>query len=245
MQWLHRTLGRPAGELALDEALLESAAAGGSGEVLRLWESPTPFVVLGRSSRVDEEVDRTACRDRKVPILRRVSGGLTIVTGPGCLMYAVVLSIDKRPELASIDAAHRLVLDRVALALREAGSAAERAGVSDLVLPARDASGPLRKCSGNSLRVRRNWLLYHGTLLYDFDLTQIQTLLRQPPRAPDYRAGRPHELFVANAAVDRQALVDALAGVWGAREPFTADIGHRVDTLVTQRYAREDWSLSR
>ncbi|MEN1679456.1 MAG: lipoate--protein ligase family protein [Planctomycetota bacterium] len=245
MQWLHRTLGQPAAELALDEALLEAAIDGESGEVLRVWESTQTMVVLGRSSRVDDEVYQEACGERGVPVLRRVSGGLTIVTGPGCLMYAVVLNAMRRPELAQIDAAHRYVLDRVAAALRQAGAPAEHAGTSDLVLPPGDGAGPLRKCSGNSLRVRRKWLLYHGTLLYDFDLPLIATLLRQPPRAPEYRAGRGHDAFVANAAVDRQALIEALADAWQADEPFRASLDERVDALVRERYARSDWNLAR
>ena len=47
---------------------------------------------------------------------------------------------------------------------------------SDLVL------GDL-KFSGNSARCRRRWLLYHGTLLYDFPLALVARCLKMPPRA--------------------------------------------------------------
>ena len=51
---------------------------------------------------------------QRIPILRRSSGGAAIVAGPGCLMYAVVLSYEARPELRDISRAHAFVLDRLA-----------------------------------------------------------------------------------------------------------------------------------
>ncbi len=51
MELLELTLATPEENLALDEALLDEAeAAGRPSEVLRLWESILPAVVVGRSS---------------------------------------------------------------------------------------------------------------------------------------------------------------------------------------------------
>lgn len=246
MRLLDLTLPTPEQNLGLDEWLLEQAIAGQTGEVLRLWEPPTPVVVMGRSTRAEQEVDLAACRQHGVPVLRRVSGGATIVTGPGCLMYAVVLSAAERPELHSLERSHEAVLGRVIEAIRVAGGDAKKDGTSDLV----DAStGPLakqrRKVSGNSLRVKRDWLLYHGTLLYDFDLPLIPTLLRTAPRQPAYRAGRDHGAFVANLPVDGLRLRSALAEVWRASEPMTIGELQPIVALVASRYGRDDWNFSR
>ena len=57
MLQLDMTLPTPAENLALDEALLETAEAeGDAAEYLRLWESPVPCVVIGRASRLAGEV---------------------------------------------------------------------------------------------------------------------------------------------------------------------------------------------
>ena len=99
MQCLELTLPGAAENLALDEALLEEAeTAPRPTETLRLWEPRSPSVVLGRSSQIDIEVRRDACRELDVPVLRRVSGGATVVAGPGCLMYALVLDSRLRPD---------------------------------------------------------------------------------------------------------------------------------------------------
>ena len=79
MHLLDLTLGTPAGNLALDEALLEEAEASAEPrEALRLWESPEPLVVLGRSSQIALEVNLAGCQSRGIPVLRRTSGGAAL-----------------------------------------------------------------------------------------------------------------------------------------------------------------------
>ena len=170
MKLLDLTLPTAAENVALDEALLEQAEAGDGSEILRFWEPDEPLVVIGRSSRISLEVNRQACQRDQVPVIRRTSGGLAIVGGPGCLMYGVVLDMEKRPELRSIDQAHCFVLKRVLAAIREHKIDAVCQGHSDLTLDN-------LKFSGNSLRMRRRFLLYHGTLLYDFPLDLISRYL--------------------------------------------------------------------
>ena len=119
MRYLDLTLPALAENLALDEALLEEAeTAAQPVETLRLWEARQHAVVLGRSSRMAVEVRGDVCRDLHVPVLRRISGGAAVVVGPGCLMYAVVLSLRLRPQLRFIDQAHAQVLGTIAAALR-------------------------------------------------------------------------------------------------------------------------------
>jgi lipoate-protein ligase A len=101
MKYLDLTLPTPAENLALDEALLELAEREGD-ETLRVWESPWPFVVLGLSNHLSREANVDACRELKVEILRRCSGGGTVVQGPGCLSYALALRIDEAGPLATI-----------------------------------------------------------------------------------------------------------------------------------------------
>src|SRR5579872_7437387 len=98
MRYLGLTLPTPEENLAFDEALLLAAEAGG-GEVLRVWEWPRPAVVLGSGGRLAEEVDRAACRADGVPVLRRSSGGGTVLLGGGCLLFTLVLDTERTREL--------------------------------------------------------------------------------------------------------------------------------------------------
>jgi len=93
MQLLDLTFPTPQENLACDEALLEMCERGYDREILRFWEPSSLFVVLGYSNPVSTEVDHEACRTAGVPILRRYSGGGTVLQGSGCFDYALVLEV--------------------------------------------------------------------------------------------------------------------------------------------------------
>jgi lipoate-protein ligase A len=236
MHLLDLTLATPAENLALDEALLDEAEAGRSGEVLRLWESPHPLIVLGRSSAVAAEVDQEAARQRGTPILRRASGGAAVVVGPGCLMYALVLNLQRRPQLRAIDEVHAFVLGTLAESLSRLVPGVSRQGISDLAW--RD-----RKFSGNSLRVKREHILYHGTLLYDFDLPLIAQLLSLPPRQPAWRNSRAHDAFLTNLPLTAEQLRITIRDAWEASHPPQQWPRVLTTQLAAEKYAQDTWNL--
>ena len=241
MHLLDLTLDLPTANLALDEALLDEAeAAGDARETLRLWEPAAPLVVIGRSSKPDAEVRLDFCREHQIPVLRRASGGAAIVTGPGCLMYALVLSRESRPVLRSLDEAHRFVLETMARALNTVVPEIYRQGTSDLAM---GRTQP-KKFSGNSVRIKRHHILYHGTLLYNFQLDIIADCLALAPRQPVYRAGRDHGAFVANLPIAAEALRDTVASrAWQTDTPRTNWPQARVHELVAGKYQTPEWTI--
>ena len=243
MQLLDLTLETMSANLALDEALLEQAENNGGKpyEVLRIWEPTETMVVCGRSSKIEEEVYQQTCQRDGVPILRRCSGGASIVTGPGCLMYGLVLSYQKRPELKMIEQAHHFVLNALVAAFNRQVSKVSRAGISDLVI----GDTLLRKFSGNSLRCRRTHMLYHGTVLYDFPLDEVGRYLAEPPRQPDYRHQRDHTSFVCNLVVPRNVIHAALLDAWKLTGPLHSWPETLTDQLVYEKYSRDTWNLAR
>jgi lipoate-protein ligase A len=267
MYFLDQSFSTPHENLAWDEALIETAdeiasestsdaSDWGGLEVLRVWQMPQPCVIVGRSSRVLEEVHVDRCEADGIPVLRRMSGGATIVAGPGCWMYSVLLSLDARPECRSLDAAHRLVMERVhtglAIALSNCNVHVPIAiqGICDLTVHD-------RKISGNSLRVKRHWLMYHGTLLIDMPLEWISRYLATPPKQPEYREGRAHNEFVANLS-DVVAECESfpsklklgLAESWGchadwANHPWRSKMPEAIAGWMSRRYLDPAWHRSR
>lgn len=241
MHLVDLSLATPAQNLALDEVLLGQVERGEIHGVLRLWESPEPIVVMGRGSRMADEVDLAACRDDRVAVLRRISGGTSIVAGPGCLMYAVVAPHPAGTP-CGVDHLHQSVLGQMAAGLRRVDPRLEQAGTSDLAL--RQDNGTLLKFSGNSLRMTRRAFLYHGTLLYDFDLPRIARYLGRAVREPEYRQGRDHTSFVTNLATTREALAAAIAEAWQARENRYEVPREEVSRLCRERYEQREWTAS-
>src|SRR5258708_2951393 len=89
----------PAENLACDEALLDVSENSEDPGFLRFWESPSHFVVLGYGKHLQSEVFREACAEAGIPILRRCSGGGTVLQGPGSFNYTLILPINHAPEL--------------------------------------------------------------------------------------------------------------------------------------------------
>ncbi len=237
MKLIELTLDTPEQNVAFDEMLLERAEAEPheDREALRIWESPSEVVVIGRSSKIGVEAQVERCRAEGVPVLRRASGGAAIVAGPGCLMYAVVLDVQRRPELGQISAVHEFVLTRVAAAVARSVPGVLIRGTSDLAL------GDV-KFSGNSMRFRRTHVLYHGTLLYNFPLERVSVLLGTPPRQPEYRRGREHRAFIGNLPTTREALREGLIAEWQAEEPLEDWPRAALDQLVAEKYSDPAWN---
>jgi lipoate-protein ligase A len=239
MQYLDLSLPTPVENVALEEALLDEAEDNPTGsDVLRLWECAAPAVVLGSGCRFLDDVEAESCASDGVAIVRRASGGGTVLVGRGCMNFCLVLSYDRHPMLGTIDGAFGYVLERVRSALGRIGFEIEQQGVSDLVY-----QGP--KVSGSGQRRRRRNVLVHGTLLYGLDLLLLERYLRLPKRQPPYRQGRSHLEFVGNLVADAELLRWALRWAWHADQPRASWPADRVAQLVNEKYTSDAWLYRR
>ena len=102
-----------------------------------------------------------------------------------------------------------------------------------------------RKIGGSAQRRRRRALLYHGTLLYDFDIPRITHYLHEPVRQPEHRRGRAHEAFLCNAPVDAAALKQRLREACEAERTLDAWPNERVVELVAEQFGNDAWTYRR
>ena len=232
------TFAGVAQNLACDEALLIQAEEANGPPVLRFWEIDHPAVILGASCRLAQNVRLEAVRSVGIPIARRSSGGGTVVIGPGALNVTVVLPIRTEPvAFRSVDTAQQFVLEQVATALRPLGPDVVMLGSGDLTWRG-------RKFAGSAQRRLRNNLMIHTSLLYDFELSQIDHFLAMPPRQPSYRENRSHADFVTNLALDRALIVKEIARIWGAEvgclpdDPGLLDL---IDDLARRKFGDNGW----
>src|SRR6266576_1230304 len=117
MKLLDLTLAAPADNLACDEVLLDRCEDRAEEETLRFWEPHDYFVVVGYANKLATEVNVPACETRGIPVLRRCSGGGTVLQGPGCLNYALILSITEDGPTHSISAANQFIMERKRVAI--------------------------------------------------------------------------------------------------------------------------------
>lgn len=224
----------PEQSLAFDEWLVEQCENGGP-EVLYFWGPQKVFVVVGYGNRVEEEVHRGNCERDGVPILRRVSGGGTVLQMPGCLNYSLILRVPESGPLSTITGANQFIMQRHADALSHLlEKKVEVRGITDLVMEG-------RKCSGNAQRRYRNVLLFHGVFLLDAELELMERYLRFPPRAPDYRAGRSHLDFVTNLKISPKLIKEALRESWQAEEECITVTPQDLEPIA-HKYTLKEWN---
>ena len=181
--------------------LLDQYEKNGIGSILRLWESDEDFIVLGVSNKSTVEINEEECKKDGIPILKRCSGGGTVLQGPGCLNYSFILEQNSHEDLKDIQKSSCYIMRAIRDLLNEEFKEISIKGVSDLVYEG-------KKISGNAQRRKKTHLLFHGTVLYNYDIQKIQKYLKYPSRVPDYRDGRSHLDFCRNLPIEKVKLIE-------------------------------------
>jgi len=171
--------------LAMDELAARTAFATGK-HLLRFWWGGSPAVVMGSNERPEQVADVEACTKYGVDILKRCTGGGTVLQTEGVLNYSL---ITPAPNNLDLKAGFRQGAEVVCAILAAFGITGVPRGTSDI------AVGD-RKISGNAQARRWKALLVHGTLLVDFNFDLAERVLLHPLREPAYRQGRSHRDFL-------------------------------------------------
>ena len=164
MRWLDHGDGRdPWRNLALEEYCVRRLAEQAPFVLLYVNR---PAVVIGKNQNPLEEVNLSRLRHHGLPLVRRISGGGTVVHDEGNLNFCFVWPHRVgRPVRFDTDVAP------VVRALRGIGAEVEVGKRHDL----RVADG---KISGNAQFATVRARLSHGTLLFDADLERLRDVLR-------------------------------------------------------------------
>lgn len=142
-----------------------------------------PSIVLGISQKVDEVVDETKLQE--IPLIRRFSGGGTVVVEPETVFVSLILSnemvqgpIFPKTILTWTEELYRPAFGTLPFSLRE----------NDYVIGN-------KKCGGNAQSFAKNRFVHHTSFLWDYS-DKHMNFLKMPPKMPVYREGRNHQDFL-------------------------------------------------
>lgn len=165
-------------QLALDELLLRDVAAGARPPAFRTWSWTQPALVLGSHQSVLNEVDEEAAADLGYRLARRLSGGGTMVCGPGSVITWSIYAPEQLVSRLSFVESYRALDGWVVSLLRELGVDAGYRPINDICCPA-------GKIAGAAQARRRGHVLHHVTMAYRIDPELVPRLIRigRPARA--------------------------------------------------------------
>jgi lipoate-protein ligase A len=167
--------------MAVDQAILEAMIEGISPPTLRFYAWSPPCLTLGRSQRLSD-VDLEACRAAGVDVVRRPTGGRSILHTDELTYSVALLQTDGRAEGGVLEGYRRLSEGLLAGLQRLGVSAAQAAGretqadptpicfetPADYEIAVND-----HKLVGSAQWRARGGVLQHGTLPLFGDLTRI------------------------------------------------------------------------
>lgn len=157
-------------------------------EVLMIWESEY-CIVTGKHQLAYAEINPELVFGQNIPVLRRISGGGTVVHAPGNLNFTLITDNSKSNNKIDFQAATQPIIDF----LKWFGLKVELTGISNL-----SANG--LKISGNAAHVFKNRSLHHGTLLFNADLSTIRSLINRPDQPYTSKAIQSNPVPIANIA---------------------------------------------
>ncbi len=159
--------GDAAFNMALDETLLLSGKP-----TLRVYRFRPSAVTIGYFQNIKSSVDLEEIERRGIDLVRRLTGGGAVYHDErGEVTYSVTGPIDLFSK--SVEESIRIICKGVVNAIRRLGLNPEFIPINDVVVSGKKVSGSAQTREGN-------FLLQHGTLMYDTDLEVLTRFIRPP-----------------------------------------------------------------
>lgn len=168
-------------QLHLEEALLRA----GSGNFCVINRGSPPAIVMGLSAKVSELVNLEKIKSAPLPIIKRFSGGGTVVVDENTLFITFIMN----RELLNIALQPEVIMKWTESLYKEVFLS------SHFQLRENDYVFQEKKFGGNAQYLRKDRFLHHTSFLWDFDQEKMDYLLH-PAKTPTYREGRSHSDFL-------------------------------------------------
>jgi len=246
--------------MAIDEALLRSFDPFSSRPVLRLYGWEPAALSLGRFQAAGDVLNLPRCRNERVAVVRRITGGGVIYHADE-LTYSIVCSPDQIPPAASIKDSFRVLTAFLIAFYRrlglEAGYAVdastpgerlgERTGFCFAGRESYDILVQGRKIGGNAQRRLKSVIFQHGSIpLADRVPDGLSYLREQPPNI----VGTTTCLGALGIADEQQSLQrelsDSFADTFNVAlhsGGLTAEEAEAAACLLQDKYESDAWNL--
>ncbi|CAL1385741.1 unnamed protein product [Linum trigynum] len=164
-------------------------------------ELQSPAIVMGVSGKPAELLELKLVLGDHVPVIKRFTGGGTVIVDEGTIFVTLVCNKDAVPQVQPYP---RPIMSWSGTLYDEVFR-----GIADFQLRENDYVFGNRKFGGNAQSITKNRWIHHTSFLWDYEDRNMD-YLKLPSRAPEYRSARDHTEFVCRMReyMQRPAFVD-------------------------------------
>ncbi|HWP97794.1 MAG TPA: biotin/lipoate A/B protein ligase family protein [Syntrophomonadaceae bacterium] len=159
--------------MALERVILTARSRGMVPDTIHFLEFSPHCALIGYHQAVNLEVEEEYCKEHGIDINRRISGGGNLYMDEGQLGWEI-FALKDTPGIP------RRLEDMYSLLCEAAIAGLSRLGVQARFRPHNDIEVGGRKISGTGGTEMGNSILYHGTILTDFDVDTMIACLKLP-----------------------------------------------------------------
>ena len=167
-------------QLQLEEALLRTEMR----NFCLVNQGSSRAIVMGSSGVAEELLHLEKVQNDKIPVIRRYSGGGTVIVDEKTLFITFLFSKKDLP-LSFPEPILRWSFDLYEQAWQ----------LPDFTLRENDHALGMRKCGGNAQYIQKDRWMHHTSFLWDYAPHNME-YLQLPKRRPAYRQDRPHGEFL-------------------------------------------------
>ena len=154
-----------------------------------IWIPDKVYIVLGASNNPAEALNMDMVEKDQITVLKRPSGGQTVILTPNNIIIAAVFFDKKTMQPKEVfQQINKLIISTI-----------EHTGIHDLSLMGiSDIAISGKKILGSAIYRSKEALLYHAVLNLGEPSVTFERYLKHPSKEPEYRQGRSHAEFVTS-----------------------------------------------
>jgi len=198
-------------QLQIEEALLR---VNGENWCL-INEGSPPSIVMGISGKSKELIDHKQIQSAPLPIIKRFSGGGTVVVDDDTLFVSFIF----QKEVHDFPCYPEPILRWSEQFYQEALS------IPEFHLLENDYVIGKHKCGGNAQYIKKHRFVHHTTFLWDYKEKYMDYLLH-PKKTPNYRTARSHTDFLCRLKDHLDSKAHFIASIKGT-------LSNRYDLIET------------
>lgn len=197
-----------------------------------------PTIVMGISGKAKELLDIQPVVRDEIPVIRRFTGGGTVIVDQGTIFVTFICNKGAVPDLQSYP---QPIMSWSSLVYKKVFE-----GIADFSLRENDYVLGNLKFGGNAQSITKDRWVHHTSFLWDYE-TRNMGYLKMPKRAPEYRLSRDHLEFICRLKdyISRSDFIDGTIDAVGNHFILKSQESGTIPNLVSSEFTPSSRLLNR